>query len=139
MTTTIDIYLNNKDVFFSRLPFKESMQYFEECRQNHPQLAGEYKAITIRLEYLAKSSGDTIHMQASATDRIERLHLKQLTCHLVAKKLGEMHCNECAKSIAASHIIFETYQRENSSGERFYCPNNHLIFEQINTKHKISN
>lgn len=139
MNSTIDIYLDSKDHFFSRLPYQASMEYFDKCKLEHPELKGEYKAITMRLDYLSKSSGDVIHMQASATDRIERLHLKQLTSHLIAKKLGEMYCNDCSSSVKADNIIFETYQRECSSGERFYCSHNHLIFEQIHTKHRLTN
>ena len=134
MSDVLQIHMQKHGPFFSELPLDEVLDYFQHCMQRNPQLMGEYKSIVMRIEHLKKQFAAQIKIQASEADRIERMHLQQLTCHIVANKKGLLFCPACNKPHSASNIIYETYKRELTTGKRFYCRQNHLMLDMIDLR-----
>lgn len=134
MYRQLHIKLDRSGAFFSSLPLLAAQQYFADAIKQNPQRVGEYKAVQMRLQQLQQRQIEDVIFQASDADRVESLHLKQLTAQLLSKGQGEIPCTSCGSSIDGGQIIHEMYQRAKTSGQRFYCHRNHLIFELIDFK-----
>ncbi len=132
----LEIKLRKHDERLSQLPLDSIIRYLKAQIEKAPQNMGEYKSLLMRIEQSAKhTSSEIVTITASETDRIESMHLKQMTSYFISRKTGHMHCKQCKTLVPAEHIIFERYIRESTTGKRFYCKSmNHLMLELIDLK-----
>ena len=133
---SVEIYLSPHDPPLGRVPLEESIDHLENCARRHPGLVGEYRSLLQRLEQLEKPDSSILKLMPSPSNRSERLHLQHLVSHLIFTNMGALHCRACGGLIPAQKIIFEQFQRgkygeKAASGKRFYCPQQHLLFEHL--------
>jgi len=132
----LEVKLSKHGACLSHIPLASAIDYLQQ-RQNHSvENRGEYKALIMRINQSSKrSDADIIPIIASGTDRIETLHLKQMTCFFIAQKTGHLYCPSCNKLVEGKQVIFERYIRESTTGKRFYCKaEKHLMLDLIDLR-----
>lgn len=136
---SVEIYMKANGSPLGQLPVPESIDYLEQCAKEYPRLVGEYRSLIQRLEQLRRGGASTLKLTPSESNRSERLHLQHLISNLIFRNVGTLFCPQCSQMIAADRVIFEEFKRgkyaeKSVSGKRFYCSQNHLLFEHLNVR-----
>lgn len=135
----VEIYMSSNSHPLGQLPVEECLETLESKAREHPRLVGELRALIQHIKQLALSGKQVLKLAPSESNRSERLHLQHMTSSLIYQNIGALHCPQCAEMIDAERIIYEEFKRgkaseKSSTGKRFYCPKNHLLFEHLDLR-----
>lgn len=136
---SVEIYIAPDGRPLGQLPLPESLEQLEIRAKQHPRLVGELRALILRLQQLGTSGKKTLKLFPSTSNRSEQLHLQQLMSGMIYRNIGTLYCPHCSEMIDAERVIYEEFKRgkyegNTSTGKRFYCPRNHMLFEHLDIR-----